>query len=181
MKNSLKVSRNAALLILTTGLLFFPGCKQRNKTDSQAELNIDIIEIKNDLERLKQENTMTKARLSNFEELIRSRQEINNSQVENTDSEDTGNSFIIENIVSSNIDTKTAWNQTNKANLYVVSVKLEKEPYPNSILVWTGKGLLPFSAYKTQGLNMSIMFNQSKEDFISSNNFINIRYIPKRF
>lgn len=87
--------------------------------------------------------------------------------------------FINENIFKDNLDTKAIWNPTNKPNVFIVAIKLQEEPDPNSLLVWTGMGMLPFDAFTSQGDTLSILFQQSKEAFVAGNNYINIRYVPR--
>ena len=88
-------------------------------------------------------------------------------------------SYITDIINNSNVNERTVWQKTNQQNVYIVSIRLNHQPYENTILIWTGTGILPSSSYKIERTTLSVILNQPKEAFVSSNNFITIRYLPK--
>ena len=89
--------------------------------------------------------------------------------------------LVTETINSENLKTKTRWQQTNSPGISVVAVNLDFEPVEESIMVWSGMGLLPVDSYRMQEAKLLlIIFQQPQEAFISGNNYINIRYFKKQ-
>ncbi len=131
-----------------------------------------------DVDSLKKDIIALKVKLENLERVVRS--EKAPSQEPNAPvSEGVEDRFITENVNRDNLNTKATWNQTNRSGLYIVNIALEKEPFEKTILVWTGLGLLPASGYNVNGKTLSVILQQTREEFMSGNNFINIRYIAK--
>lgn len=92
---------------------------------------------------------------------------------------DLAERFVTDVIQKDNVNEKALWNATNMNGVYIATIKLESKPYENTLLVWTGLGLLPVSAYNYKNGAVSLIMMQTKDEFIANNNFINIRYISR--
>lgn len=161
------------LLFLVGGLLvigFKQGLSQRGGIGTKGALR----HLEDELKKVKVEQTSIKAKLLNLERAVRSKKSSPTGLSSSIN--DLPDSFVTEVVSRDNVDSKAVWNQTNRPDVFLVSVRLEREPNPNTLLVWTGLGVLPFNAYRVDGKTLSILFEQPREAFIASNNFINIRY-----
>ena len=89
--------------------------------------------------------------------------------------------LVTETINKDNLQTKTRWQPTNTSGISVIAVKLDFEPVEDSIMVWSGMGLLPVDSYRVQDVNtLLIIFQQTQEAFVAGNNYINIRYFKRK-
>ncbi|MDD4202961.1 MAG: hypothetical protein PHQ52_05785 [Candidatus Omnitrophica bacterium] len=87
--------------------------------------------------------------------------------------------LVTETVTKENIAQKAVWQATKTQGIYLVSVNLENEPIENSLLIWTGMGILPLKSYKLNGKVLSIIMQQPQQQFIAESDFINIRYFRK--
>jgi len=138
-------------------------------------------DIAKEINELKNSQAAIKATLASLESKIRNQAPVSATTEDLTEDQSAQFSgvFITEAINRKNAGTKAKWQDTNQPNAFIISVYLENEPAPSSLLVWTGLGILPFSAYKVEGNILNIIFQQSQEVFMNANNYINIRYFPK--
>lgn len=91
-----------------------------------------------------------------------------------------GINFINQYIGRDDIEKKTIWNNTNQEGIYVVSIRLESEPIKSSLLIWTRQGLHRSVAFDVKGNTLSLIIPMHKNEFIMSDDFINIRYLAKK-
>lgn len=164
------------ILLLAFFIIFAVKFSDDNKKASSPK-KTKKQDLATQIKELKNNQAAIKATLASFNSKIRT-EPIAASGTENPISSYLADYFITETINKDNAGTKAVWNQTNQPNAYVISVYLEKEPHPKTLLVWTGLGILPFSAYRAERNILNIVFQQSQETFSSSNNYFNIRYLP---
>ncbi|MBN1353664.1 MAG: hypothetical protein JW994_03215 [Candidatus Omnitrophica bacterium] len=161
----------AALSFWPLFMFFLSGCSQERSAASGSG-RADLEQLQNEMGKIKSEQTALKVKLASLEKIVR-------SETETPEKEKQDLGFMLESINPENVDNRAVWGKTNKSDLYIVTTHLEKTPLPNSVIIWTGLGILPYEAYRIEGNSVSIIIRQSKETFVSSNNYINIRYASK--
>ena len=166
------------ILMLLIVLIRNLGSGRNNNSYSISGANDDS----DGLDAIKKEQKQMMARLENLERAVRGAGTslpkpsgiLDVSLVD-----EIAENFMTESVNRENISQKATWNATNKPNIFIVSINAEKEPNPKTAFVWTGNGILPVGSYKIEGKVVSIILQETKEEFLQQNNFINIRYLPK--
>jgi len=131
------------------------------------------------IEDVKRENEDLRFRLNALEKAVDPARPSSNPSAAFQVSGDITDRFVTVLVNRENIDSISVWNNTKMPGISFVNVSLTRDPAPETIMVWTGMGVLPVNAYKVQDKTISVIMQQSKEDFIASNNYINIRYIAR--
>lgn len=136
-----------------------------------------ISTLREEIKELKREQTALKMRLGDYESMRVQDQSAANPQDEIPQNLNPSN-FIVDIVTKDNIDLKAKWSTTNKDGIYVLTIRLDYEPQPGLVLVWTGMGMLPVTSYSINAGSVSIATQQTREMFIASNNFVNVLYVP---
>jgi len=152
------------------------GCELNNGVEEdQTTLNInkEIIKLKREIKNIK-------ARVANVEHSLGAGVSAEVS-VPSVNIDSIAKQYTTVYISRENVNNRVIWKTTNKDNVFIVSINLEQEPYPDTILAWTGNGMLPTAAYNVSGNIMSVIMQQPKKAFIATNNFIVVRYLAKPY
>jgi len=128
---------------------------------------------------LREEQIAIKVKLEGLERTIRDNNVENPRTAQISQEMDDGR-YVNENITSDNVLERTIWNQTNKPGVYLVNIVLQKAPNKASLLISTSKGVVPQNSYNLiSDTEISIVMQDTMDQFISSGNYIKIRYMPK--
>jgi len=166
------------MLVFFGAMLGLKSCSPR-EVPKADDKRVEALEAR--LEDLRREVTALKVKLGNVESAVRqapAAAERPQSPGRNID--DQNSRYVNETIASDNVGDRAVWRQTNRPNVYLVDVTLEKEPVPGSLAVTTDKGVMPPSSYHLTGLVLSMVFQETQEEFSANNGIITIRYLPRQ-
>ena len=175
------VMRYSYIIILSLALLIASfvaiGAKFTLKTSPEQPSAALLDNFRKQLNEIKNEQVVIKAKLSTLEQSLRSSQ-ISKPSVASQPKTIEDN-YITETITPANIDEKASWNMTNKAGIYIITIPLQSEPITDTVQIQTSMGLLPPDAHRLEGTTISILSQEPKENFVTSDDFIAIRYKPR--
>lgn len=137
-----------------------------------------ISTLRDEIKELKREQTALKMKLGDYESMQAQGHGAVNPQDEISQNLNPSN-FIVDIVTKDNVDLKAKWSTTNKEGIFMLTVRLDYQPQPGLVLVWTGMGMLPVTSYSINAGSVSIATQQTREMFIASNNFVNVLYVPK--
>ncbi|MDD5440072.1 MAG: hypothetical protein PHS37_07790 [Candidatus Omnitrophica bacterium] len=159
------------LLILFAAVIVyraFPGHEKPKNYD----LKIAALEEKIDV--LRREQTAIRVKLDTMERSSNAKSYMPERVIE-----PKADKAIVENIGADTIATRAQWLKTTKPNVYMVTIKLERLPRIGTLEIATDQGPIPPTAYRMQGDELSVLFQETQEQFIAEGGFISIRYMPE--